>query len=111
MPNFDQSKVNEAHSVSCDKSNPSCYITRSVSHFICDSLGSDNNSDLYEIANRCPNLNVLECKNDVRFCDTSDTTLKFCNLKEFRFKHCDDHQVEIIRAIFRHTNTKLIPIQ
>lgn len=87
-------------------------MTPQVRHFVCDSLGFDGYSALFDISTSCPHLEILECKEEVHFrAGTTFTPLKFRSLKKFIFKYENVAQFEIIQRIFQNTNVELIPIK
>lgn len=96
-----------------DDNHPNAWIFPQIRHFVCDSLGFDGYSALYDISSSCRHLEILECKEKVHFrdCYSNYTPLRFRNLKKFIFKFMNDKQIEIIQGIFQNTNVELIPIK
>lgn len=97
----------------CKTPNFFSWVFPQIRHFICNSFGYDAYWALYKICNNCPHLEILECKSQFKFEHSMRiqcSPIEFYNLKKFIFKYSDDAQVEIIKEIFKNTNTALIPI-
>lgn len=96
-----------------DDNHPNAWIFPQIRHFVCDSLGFDGYSALYDISSSCPQLEILECKEKIQFrnCYLNYTPLRFRNLKMFIFKYMDDSQIKIIKGIFKNTNVQLIAMR
>lgn len=96
-----------------DDNHPNAWIFPQIRHFVCDSLGFDGYSALYDISSSCPHLEILECNQKVQFRVgySNYTPLRFRSLKKFIFKFMDNDQIEIIEGIFKDTNVELIPIK
>lgn len=116
LQNLVRTCYKNVHTLCICKSNenhPNTWIFPQIRHFICDSLGFDGYSALYDISSYCPKLEILECKEKIIFRDSykkNYTPLRFRNLKKFIFKFTNDAQVEIIERIFEITNIELIPV-
>lgn len=93
-----------------DDNHPNAWIFPQIRHFVCDSLGFDVYSALYDISSSCPQLEILECKKVIQFrgCYPNYSPLRFRNLKMFIFKQTNESQAEIIERIFKNTNVQLI---
>lgn len=94
-----------------DDNHPNAWIFPQIRHFVCDSLGFDGYSALYDISSSCPHLEILECKQKVQFRYPNYTPLRFRNLKMFIFRRANDDQINIIEEIFKNTNVQLIAIR
>lgn len=82
------------------------YIYPHVRHFVCYSMNSY--TALHAICSVCPDLEILECKNEVG--QLIYNPPPFRNLRKFIFKYTDDANLKMIMELFQNTITELVPI-
>lgn len=78
-----------------------------VRHFVCNSL--KGYFALKAICGKCPDLEILECKNGVG--QLHYGAVPFRNLRKFIFKYSGDANLEMLMEIFQNTRTELVPIK
>lgn len=84
-----------------------------ISHLVYDSSHFMGYSDLVHLIERFPDAETIEFKKSGNFGgfkpDDGHTPIR-PNLKEFVFNYRGGTQVKNLKEIFKHTNTKLIPV-